>query len=54
MQAKEMLTLRKLRNDASTFRHFNYAQYVTDVIFQQANRPFGNMAKGKRYSPGKH
>ena len=37
-----------------TFRHFAFARYATDVIFQQSNRPVGTMREGKHYYSGKH
>lgn len=37
-----------------TFKNFPYALYATDVIFQQSNRPTGNMMEGKVYFSGKH
>lgn len=48
-----MWTVRKLRNYARNFSHFNYAHYALRVIFQQTNRQSENMAEGKKHLSGK-
>ncbi|ETN07712.1 hypothetical protein PPTG_13041 [Phytophthora nicotianae INRA-310] len=36
------------------FQNFPYARYATDVIFQQTNKPAGNMNEINPYYSGKH
>lgn len=45
--------MERMVDEERTFDNFPYAQYVTDVTFQQANRPSGNAAEGKKYFSGK-
>jgi len=47
-------TMRRVLNCGVAFKTHKYARYATDVTFQQANRPSGNMEEGKRYYSGKH
>lgn len=44
----------KLHEAEKTFTSFKCARYATDVTFQQALRPSGNIFEGKRYFSGKH
>lgn len=44
----------ELAQEGKNFRHFPFARYITDVTFQQANRPSGNMQEGKVFFSGKH
>ncbi len=48
------LSMTTLINKKAQFKNFPCALYATDVIFQQANRPSGNMLEGKHYFSGKH
>ena len=48
------LTMKKLIKQNLQFKNFPYALYATDVIFQQSNRPSGNLMEGKAYFSGKH
>ena len=53
LEKAERWTMARLVEEKRTFCNFQYARYATDVTFQQANRPSGNVAEGKYYS-GKH
>lgn len=48
------LSMTNLISKRAQFKNFPCALYATDVIFQQANRPSGNMLEGKLYFSGKH
>ncbi|GMF15240.1 unnamed protein product [Phytophthora lilii] len=50
----EETKMRRLVTSGNTFRHFPCALYATDVTFQQANRPAGNMAEVIPYYSAKH
>jgi len=52
VQAK--YTWKKIYNDKTHFKHFNFAVDAVDVTFQQANRPLGNHTEAKVYYSGKH
>ncbi|ETI35397.1 hypothetical protein F443_18260 [Phytophthora nicotianae P1569] len=47
-------TLGKIVRSGHAFQNFPYARYATDVAFQQANKPAGNMNEIKPYYSGKH
>ena len=47
LEKAERWPMAKLVEEERTFRNFPYARYATDVTFQQANRPSGNIAEGK-------
>lgn len=49
LQAYEMCTTCKPKNDAGTFNNFDYARYAADVTFQHTNRSSEHTAKGKNY-----
>ena len=51
---KERYTMERLIKDNSTFRHYKFALYATDVTFQNSNRPGGNHEEAKRYFSNKH
>ncbi|KAG2829994.1 hypothetical protein PC129_g6679 [Phytophthora cactorum] len=42
------------RANSSTFRHYPYALYATDVKFQPALRPTGRFSEAKHYFSNKH
>lgn len=46
--------MRMLATSGRTFVHFPCALYATDVTFQQANRPAGNMAEVLPFYSAKH
>ena len=46
--------LQTLNDSGKVFCHFTEARYSTDVTFQQANRPIGNMQEARSYFSGKH
>lgn len=48
------LTMTKMIRRDQTFRHFPVARYATDVTFQLAYRPSGNVQEGSLYYSGKH
>ncbi|ETM35522.1 hypothetical protein L914_17597, partial [Phytophthora nicotianae] len=47
-------TLGKIVRSGHAFQNFPYARYATDVAFQQANKPAGNMNEINPYYSGKH
>lgn len=49
MQPEEILTRQRLRNDAKTFKNFNYAQYALDVNFWKTNHSFENITGAKAF-----
>lgn len=46
--------MHSLQSTNRQFSHYPCARYATDVTFQLANRPSGNMQEGKVYYSGKH
>lgn len=46
--------IHRLVTSGRTFAHFPCVLYATDVTFQQANRPGGNMAEVMPYYSAKH
>lgn len=44
----------ELMKNRQQFSHFKCARYATDVTFQMAFRPSGNIQEGKKYYSGKH
>lgn len=48
------LTMHRLSQRKESFINFPFARYATDVTFQPANRPIGNLSEGKYYFSGKH
>lgn len=40
--------------DGNKFKYYSTVRYATDVNFQQADRPSGNMQEGRVYISGKH
>ena len=47
-------TMGRLVKDGTTFRHYKFALYATDVTFQHTNRPAGNQKESKVYFSNKH
>ena len=54
LEKAERWTMARLVEEKRSFCNFPYARCATDVTFQQANRPSGNVAEGKKYYSGKH
>eukprot|EP00171_Calliarthron_tuberculosum_P022852 IDg22852t1 len=50
----DVCSMTHLQEQGNTFKNYKYAVEAIDVTFQQTNRPFGNMAEGKKYFSGKH
>ena len=51
---EERFTMERLIKDNSTFRHYNFSLYATDVTFQNSNRPGVNHEEAKRHLSNKH
>ena len=43
-----------LMDSSSQFQYYPFARYATDVTFQNANRPTGNMFEARPYYSAKH
>ena len=54
LQWEERYTMERLVKEKSTFKHYKFALYVTDVTFQNANRPSGNHEEAKGHFTNKH
>ena len=50
----ERFSMNELNERGKLFKSFPFCLEAIDVIFQQANRPSGNMQEGKLYFSGKH
>ncbi|KUF99909.1 hypothetical protein AM587_10001449 [Phytophthora nicotianae] len=53
-KANDQWTLGKIVRSGHAFKYFPYARYATDVTFQHANKPSGNMSEILRCYSGKH
>ncbi|KAF0703053.1 hypothetical protein AaE_015577 [Aphanomyces astaci] len=49
-----MPTMQELMDRGTTFAHYPYAKYATDVKFQPSHRPSGRFGEQKHYYSGKH
>lgn len=47
VEKAERWPMSRIIDEKKTFKHFKLARYATDVTFQQANRPSGNIQGGK-------
>lgn len=49
----ESKSMSKILEEDKGFKNNSYERYATDVIFEQANRPSGNLKEGRRNFSGK-
>ena len=54
LQWEERYTMERLAKEKSTFKHYKFALYATDVTFQNANRPSGNHEEAKGHFSNEH
>lgn len=54
LESSDTMNMSYVKENSKRFVHHPHALYPTDVMFQQSNRPCGNMIEAKPYASSKH